>query len=856
MTDLLDACRGHGTGTWDKAFAAPDAPEHPPRDRTFLLHHLRLNIDIDEREKTVSGTVTHRLSPINDGLREITLDAADLTIRRIVDSAGKALEWEQHGEALTIRLARARKAGDVFEIRIRYEAKPRVGLYFLGPDKAYPKRARSVWTQGEDMDNRYWFPSYDYPNQRFTSEVIATVDERLEALSNGRLVKVTHDAKRKRRTYHWSLDKPHSNYLIALAVGEWDAKEWKADGVPVQAHVPKGMSAFLERAFHNVPDMVRYFGEATGLPYPWPRYDQVVVPEFIAGGMENTSITVLHEYCLADEKAYPDYRPESLLAHELAHQWFGDWLTTKSWGHIWLNESFATYFEILWWEHFFGKDEALLRLQEDRERYLEETGQSYKRPIVTHKFAEPSDMFDRHTYEKGGNVLHMMRFALGDDLWWKAIRHYVKKHSGQNVETNDLKVAIEEATGRNLDAFFDQWLYKAGHPEFEVSWSWDDKAKQVALKVKQTQEVKELVPLFRTPVEIELMTDDRTWRERIQVEKVEQLVHLDAPKRPRAVVFDPDDVILKRLTFKKEKDELVWQLAHAKGVGARMQACAGLARFLADDGVIEALLKALAKDKFWGVRRAVAAALGEIGSPAARDALLECAKDKDSRIRRGVYRALGKFRNDDVAFRSLAKAYADDGAYYPMQTAAMALAETRHPKAFETIVKGMDRPSHADVVARGACAALASLRDERGIDVLKDRTAYGRSELLRYSAAWFLGKLGSFHEKRRDEVMEHLTGLLRDANYRARMGATLGLGDLGYKKAVGELEKAADGELIGHLRTFLRASVRTIRETHAEGAKKLEQQEELDKLKDENKELKGRVASLESKVETLAKRRK
>jgi aminopeptidase N len=855
VRDVFDSCRGHGTGTWDRAFASPDAPDQPPRDRTFRLHHVRLDVTVDDEARTISGSATHRLSPINDGLREITLDAAELTIRGI-ESDGKALEWEAHGEVLSIRLPRARKAGEPFEIRIRYEAKPRKGLYFVGPDKAYPKRARIAWTQGEDQDNRYWFPSYDYPNQRFTSEVVATVDARYEALSNGRLVKVTEDKRRGTKTFHWSLEKPHSNYLIALAVGSFDSKEWDADGVPVQAYVPKGMGGFLERCFHNVPDMVRYFSKVTGLPYPWPRYAQVCVPEFVVGGMENTSITLLYEYCLTDEKAHDDYRPEPLLAHELAHQWFGDWLTTKSWGHVWLNESFATYFDILWHEHFFGPDEALMRREDDRSNYLEEAREEYQRPIVTHRFLEPSDLFDRHTYEKGGQVLHMMRNELGDELWWKAIRHYVAKHGSQNVETSDFKIAIEEATGRNLDVFFDQWIHRAGHPELEVSWSWDEKTGQAALKVKQTQEVKDPVPPFKLNVDVELRSGERTTRERLRIEKAEEVFHVDAAKRPDAVLFDPDNVILKRLTFKKERDEFLWILSHADAAWPRIEACQGLGTFLADDGVVDGLGKALTKDPFWGVRRAAASALGEITSPAARDALLDGVKDADSRVRRGVYRALGKFRGDDSAFKALSKAYADDGWYYPMAAAALALAETRDGKAFETIVKGMDRPSQAEILTRSAAMALANLRDERGLAVLKDQTARGKPELVRFSAAWALGKLAGYHDKRRDDVLEHLASLFRDPNYRARFGAALGLRDLGYPKGIGELEKAGQGELQGHLRSQMRQGIRAIRAKQAEGAKRLEQQEELDKLQDVNKELKARVSALESKVAALSKRRK
>ena len=856
MSDLLDSCRGLVLGAFDRTFASPETPEQPPRDKTFRLTHLRLEVRVDDDAKTVSGTAVHRLSPINDGLREITLDAADLTIRRITDDAGKVLEWETHGDALTVRLPRARKAGESFEVRIRYEAKPRIGLFFMGPDKGYPKRARIAWSQGEAMENRYWFPSYDYPNQRFTSEVIVTVADRYVALSNGRLVKETRDSRRRTRTFHWLQDKPHSNYLVALAVGEFDSKEWTADGVPVQAYVPKGKGGFIDRCFRNTPEMVAAFGKMLGFRYPWDKYAQVCVPDFTAGGMENTTLTILHEYCLTDEKAYWDYNPDDLLSHELAHMWFGDWVTTKSWGHIWLNESFATFCEYLWREHKYGADDALVAILDDRTQYFEEAETRYKRPIVTHKFVDASDMFDVHTYQKGGNVLHMLRFVLGPDLFQKAISHYLTKHGGQNVETNDLKVAIEEATGRNLDWFFDEWLYKAGHPELEVSWSWDDKAKQVLLKVKQTQEVKDPVPLFRMPVEIEIATDARAWRERVQLEKAEQVFHLDAPARPKAVMFDPDAVLLKKITFKKDKDELLWQLANAKSVAARMQAAEGLGTFLSDDRVVAALRKALTKDKFWGVRREAATALGEIRSAEAREVLLEGAKDKESRVRRGVYRALGKFREDDVAFKALAKAYMEDGWYYPMQTAALALAEARHPKAFETIVKGMDRPSQAEVVTRGACMALANLRDEKGIEVLKERTAYGRPELVRFASATALGKLGSFHEKRRDEIVEHLAALLRDTNYRARYGAVMGLEELGYTKGIAELEKTAERELIAHLRVAARLAIKAVREKHAEGAKKVEQQSELDKLKDEDKELKSRVAALESRIETIAKRRK
>lgn len=840
----------------DRAFAPSDAPEQWARERTFQLQHTRLDITIDDDARTVAGTATHRLTPINDGLKEVVFDQDGLNVRGVRDDDGKALEFELVGEELRIHLPRARKAGDAFELRIRYDCSPKKGLFFVSPDKAYPDKPRIVWTQGEEMDNRSWYPSYDYPNQKFTTEVIATVKEKYKVVSNGHLVSEKHDPKKHTRTFHWLQDKPHPNYLVALVVGEWDSKEWDADGIPVQAYVPKGYGKYIDLCFSRVPHMVKFFGRVTGLKYPWDKYAQACVPDFTFGGMENTSLTILYEYCLTDEHAYPDYSSDALLSHELAHQWFGDWLTCKSWGHLWLNESFADYFECLWWEDYHGRDDFLVHLEETREEYYEEAEKSYKRPIVTHKFVDAEDMLDEHTYNKGCGVLHMLRTVLGDDLWWKGIRHYVKKHGLQNVETPDFRIALEEATGKSLSWFFEQWLLKAGHPEYEVSWSYDEKAKQVELKVRQTHEVKDAIPLFRMPVVLELATDDRVWRETVQVEKAENTFRIATGRRPRMLLFDPDGTILKKLVFKKEKDELLWQLAHAKGVWGRMEACEGLGRFVGDAEAIAALEKALMKDRFWGVRRAAARGLGEVGGDAARDALLGSLAGQDSRVRRGIYRALGKFRKDDLAFKALAKAYAEDGIYAPMGTAALAMAETHHDGAFDTIVKGMDRPSQAQIISRNAATALANLRGEKGIEILVERTTYGQPELRRYGAAIALGKLGYFHERRRDEVLDELAGLVRDSNYRTRLGAVDGMTELGYKKAIGELEKVADTSVLGNLRRNARRAIEGIREKYGENAKRLEQQDELDKLKDENKELKTRVTAVEAKLDAMVKRRR
>ena len=857
MQDSLAGCEGgrHGFAE-DRAFAPADTLPQHARERTFQELHLKLDLVLDDDAKTVSGTATHRLAPINDGLRAVVFDQQGLHVRGVRDESSRALEWEAHGDTLLVRLAKPRRAGEAFELRIRYSCSPRKGLFFTAPDRAYPEKPRTIWTQGEEMDNRSWYPSYDFPNQKFTTEIFATVRERYQVVANGHLVSEKHDSKKRTRTFHWLQDKPHPNYLVGLVVGEWDSKEWDADGVPVQAYVPKGRGKDIDLCFSRVPDMVRFFGRVTGLKFPWDKYAQACVPEFIFGAMENTTITILNDDCLTDERAYPDYTPDTTLSHELVHHWFGDWITCKSWGHVWLKEAFANYFECLWWEERYGKDEFLVHLEGMRQRYFEEAEKEYKRPIVTHEFVDAKEMFDAHTYCKGAAVLHMLRALLGDAGWWTGIRAYVAAHGTTAVETADFKVAMEEATGRTLDGFFEQWLDRPGHPELEVTWSWDARTRQVEVRVKQTQDTKDGVPVFRMPVTLEFATDERTWRETVQLEKAEHVFRLSAGVRPKAVLFDPDGSLLKRLVFRKSPDELLWILAHAEPTWPRMEACGQLGRSGPPAEVVPALEETLRKDPQWAVRRSAATALGEIGTLAARDALLRSSADPDSRVRVGIYQALGTFHRDDLAFELLAKAYQEDGKYYPVAAAAAALGETRHPKAFDILVKGMDRPSHAEVIAGHAAEGLVALRDERGVGVLVQRTRYGEPEMRRSAAAVALGKIGRVVEESRLDVLEHLVGLTKDGNLRTKLGAIEGLGELGSPLAVPALEKIYGGEVLWSFKKRARRALRKIREAQAGRNPALEQQKALDALAEEGADFRRRIVSIESKVDALTKPRK
>ncbi len=849
-------CRAYTIGAFDKVFAEESAPEHFPRDRTFDLRHIRLDIALDMEKREVRGSATLLLSSLNDGLREIDLDGEDLHIRKVSDGEGRSFEFEYDGKRLRVRLGRALKAEADLTLKIAYDARPRKGMFFVRPTKEYPKRPWMVWTQGEQEDNRAWFPSYDAPNERMTSEVVVTVPEKHVAISNGRLLKEKHDEARKTRTYHWLQDLPHVNYLITIVSGEFDRHEEMWDGIPLQYYVPKGEGPKIKDTFRFLPSMMTFFSKATGQKYPWAKYAQAVVRDFTFGGMENTTLTVLIDNCLVDPYTRPDYRPEGLFAHELAHQWFGDFITTKSWNDLWLNEGFASYFDPLWFEAEFGRDEFQWVMHEEANGYFEEDAKSYRRPIVTSKYHDNEDMLDAHTYNKAACVLHMMRFVLGEDLWWKAIRFYVKRNALGNVETNDLKEAIADATGRNLDKFFDQWYYKAGHPEFEVSWKYDDKTKLVALSVKQKQEVKDLTPLFTTPVEVELRGKDKARRERIEVSRPDQVFFLESAAKPEAVLFDPDNWILKKLTFEKPKAELLVQLKDADRIIPRIQACEGLSKILKDAEVVEALERALTKDPYFAVKRAAARALGEIRTEESKAALMAGVKDADSRVRRAVYEALGQWREDDVAFGVLSKAWREEKMYYAPGSAALGMGSSRHPRAFDTIVKGLDRPSHAGIITRNGLLGLADLRDPKAIPVIREYTKAGQLPFVRLSACLALGRLGDILEDKRTEIRDILEPLLRDDDFRTRIGVMQGLAAMGDPKAIPELRKLQAEEPLGSLRRLARRTIRQIQDKVAERSKKVEQQQELDKLKDENRDLKARVAKIESQVEKILTKRK
>lgn len=853
-----------------RAFPLPgDRPRYAP-DRTCDVRHIKLEVSLDLDERRLWGTVATTLSPINDGLTRVEFDAVELDIQSVALAFGADLGFEVSGDKLRVDLGEPRPAGEPLTIVVTYECRdPRRGLYFIAPDDAYPDRPLQAWTQGQDEDSRHWFPCYDFPNEQATSEVIVTVAEPFTVISNGRLSAVEGGGPdraiggRRTRTFRWRQDVPHVTYLLSLVVGEFDKTSEQVDGIPVEYYVPPGREEDGRRAFGKTPEMLRFFSERTGIRYPYAKYAQVAVHDFIFGGMENVSATTVTHHVLHDERAHLDYSADPLVAHELAHQWYGDLLTCRDWAHAWLNEGFGTYFDLLFKEHDLGRDEFLYALSQEAERYFEEDRERYRRPIVSNVYHEPIDLFDRHLYEKGALVLHMLRFVLGDDLFWKAIRHYGAKHQGGNVVTSDLQRDIEEATGRNLDWFFDQWVHGAGHPDLKAEYAWDEEngsarlsggqarlsGGQARLGVKQTQPEGGGTPVFRLPMDVAFTTAEGVHTFRVEVSEREQSFHFPLPARPLMVRLDPGNWTLKTLDFPRPKELLLHQLEHDTDVMGRIEAAKALAK-LGSVEAVAALRRAVLEDPFWGVQSEAAKALGKVRSKAALEALVEGLKLRHPKARRGVVRGLGEFR-DEAAADALLPVLERDESYYVEAEAARSLGKTRSPRAFDALEKALEKDSHNEVIRYMAFEGLAELRDERAVAICIDWTRYGRPPRARQGAALALGKLGENlgpTSAAGRQVFDRLVELLGDPWLGVRLQAVLSLQEMGDSKAVPHLEAIAARELDGRIVRRAREAARDLREGRQRSEEVRGLREDVDKLQQDNRDLRDRLDRLETRV--------
>jgi aminopeptidase N len=819
-----------------RPFSLPTSSRHFERDRPFAIDHLALDVTLDVVARSIRARATIDVRRVDPSADELALDAVGFDVRDVTLD-GKAASWRHDGRTLLVAIDAGRDKG---RVAVTYRATPRRGLYFLEPDEHYPTRPRQVWSQCQEEDARHWFPCHDSPHLKMTTEIVAHVPSGWYALSNGALVS-SSKPKEGDWTYHWKMAEPHPSYLVTLAAGEFAEITDKARAgdreVPVSYLVPKGREADGQRTFGRTPEMIRHFSEITGVAYPWNKYAQIVVADFIFGGMENTTATTMYEHILLDERAAIDVTSDDLVAHELAHQWFGDYVTCRAWYEGWLNEGFATFFEHVWREKRLGRDEYDFGLKVDLDAYVGEAHGRYRRPIVCQDYDAPLDLFDRHLYEKGALVLHALRVEVGDALFWRGVRSYLASNARGVVETRDLQRALEEVSGKSLGRFFEQWVFKPGHPEMDVDIGWDKGV--LSVSTKQTQATTDGVPAcFELPLDLDLGdAGGHVERRTVRVTEKQQSFALATPVRPAFVVVDPAMRIVGEVRIKVPGDMLRAQLTGAPSARGRWLAAQALAK-VDDPPSLDALTRTLSDEgEFWGTRAECASALGKTRAREAFEALKTARPTAHPKVRRAVIEALGGFKTTD-AYEAIKPYALRDDSYLVESEAARALGKTRQIAAFDVLVDLLERPSWFDVVRAGAIDGLAALRDDRAVPHLSARVRYGHPPRARRAAVMALPKLASDRKTR-----EAIEQLLEDGDPLLRIDAVRALGELGDAKARGALRDRLDTDLDARVRRRIREVVRDLGEPRR-ASEAL--RDDLEKLQAEHQELKARLARLEA----------
>jgi aminopeptidase N len=852
-----------------KSFEMPGAKPHYNPDRPGQVEHIALDLSLDLHHQRCAGTCTIRLNPVRDGIQSLTLDAVSQQIES-VHVNGSEQRFDYDGEQIHIQLQPPTVAAQSITLTIAYRLEqPQRGLYFIGPDAHYPDKPVQVWTQGEDEDSRFWFPCFDYPGQLSTSEIRVRVPASYQVVSNGELIETLADGDHK--IYHWRQTQVHPTYLMALAVGEFDVIQDQWQDIPVTYYVEKGRQAQGQITMGKTPRMIEFLSERYGYRYAFPKYAQVCAADFIFGGMENTSMTILTDRCLLDERAALDNRnSESLVVHELAHQWFGDLLVINHWSHAWVKEGMATYSEVMWTEQEYGADEAAYYRLGEARSYFSEDKSRYRRPMVTHIYREAIELYDRHIYEKGACVYHMIRAELGDALFWRAIQTFVQDNAHRTVETIDLLRAIDKATGRNLRPLFDQYVLRGGHPDYKVAYSWDGDSQLAKVTVTQTQ-VKDgdtsstsglfdlripigfgyVSPADAPQVEVKSFT--------VRLHEREQALFFPLEKKPDFISFDQGNHYLKIVTLDYPITELKAQLKHDPDPLSRIEAAIALAKKGSLEAV-NALAEALTGDPFWGVRAEIAEQLASVKLDQAVDALLTGLHDPEARVRRAVVEALGDIKTQASykALRVIAKQ--GDPSYYVEAAAIRALgrvgstdlngkSKTQKTLALlESILQ--ERQGWNETVRSGAIGALSQFKSSsEALELVLSYTELGIPQALRLAAIRALGSIAKGQSKANVErILDRLEVIAGETFFLTQVAAVTALGGIESRRAISILQALADHTPDGRVRRRAQEAVQQVQRAIGKDQAVEKLQQDIDDLKKANQELKSRLENLEAKA--------
>ena len=711
------------------AYLAPRSWAEPPHG--FDLLHQRIAVRFDVASRSVAGTVTTRLV-VTGPTDTVRLNAENLTIDEAT-GAGRRLRFTADTSHVTVRLAARAAAGDTVEFALRYHGTPERGLYFV-------PRQRIIWTQGEATETRAWVPTYDAPDDKATWDILVTADTGLAVLSNGRLVDTTPAAGGAQRIWHWSQERPASTYLYSVVVGPFTVLRDQWRGVPVDYWVYPDTTLAAWRTFGETPAMIELFSRLL-VPFPWAKYDQSAIPDFTYGGMENVSATTQTDEALHPAAGEPENNGRGLVAHELAHQWFGDLTTTADWADAWINEGMATYLESVQAEMTRGRDAGELEwIGQQQQAMMADRMEA--RPLVWGRYQghDPINLFfSGHIYPKGAQLAHQLRRLLGDSLFWTGLKRFLTDNAFTPVTTADFAVAFEKTCGCDLDWFFDQWAYGIGYPVVHWSRHWAAGIRTLHLVVAQTQPVDSLHPLFRFPVTVRIVTRDSVVRQQITVTRQADTFAIPLPGPPLSVRFDEGGWLLGRVTSDLTPAELADVAEHDLDVAARWWAMDQLAGSR-DTAAVSARRFVVLNEHESELRRVALRQMRLDSTPVGRDIARSALRDPSSDVRDQALRTL--LALDTPAARAAARGIWDgDPNDQVRATALSVLAQGGDPESLP-LVEDAAEPGRAGEIRRAAVFALRLFHVPEAGVALERLAGAGEPRDLRIAALQLLPQQG------------------------------------------------------------------------------------------------------------------
>ena len=735
----------------DTMVISAEAPPRSPDDydlpvyraeqaRPNDLKHTKLRVRFDWAAEQVIGQATLRLAPTFRPQDSLVLDAKNFEFKAVkMDGpAGVDLKYAYDGRLLRIALPRTYRRGQDYEVYIDYVATPRAeggssaitsdkGLFFIDPRDEDPEKPSQIWTQGETEHNSNWLPTIDQPNERATQEFFITVQDKYETLSNGLLVS-SEPAGSGMRTDYWRMDTPHAPYLHMIAVGEFAKVDDRWEGMPLAYYVEEEYRPYAEEIFAHTPEMLTFFSEYTGVRYPWPKYSQIIVRDYVSGAMENTSAVVFGEFVQKTDRELADDHNDLIVAHEMFHHWFGDYVTCESWSNLTLNEGFANYSEYLWFEHNEGRDAAESHRMNELRGYLGSGRGAGFHPLIWYQWASNEDMFDAHSYNKGGLVLHMLREYLGEEAFRAGLKRYLTDNALSAVEVDELRIAFEDVVGEDLQWFFDQWFLGNGHPIFSVDYGYADG--RATVTVEQTQDPDDFRPIFILPTRIEVYPrgggEPRVHE--VTVDRRRQSFTVDAGPGD-LVVFDPENTILGVRSEERSTEEQAAIFERVPYLQQRLtairavRAAAEAEQYTPTAALIErALADASLRVRNNGL------GLADVSDAATLARVKEIArKDKDANVRQTAISRL--LEVDDPQLESFYADVIDNDLSYAVMTSGLQGLFKVNPSAAAERAKRLE-DSDSEALLAGVASVYASSGDagylpffERKIDAVDNEAS-------------------------------------------------------------------------------------------------------------------------------------